>query len=284
MLSPVVAHSEGKLRVGVVLDPGSTPHAAFTRARLDAFCRALTQATDTSVVGVGAADYPRLLAALSSGELELAWLPPVVALQAGAIGRSLPLALPVRGGRADFHTALFAREGSAIQSAADLVGTRAAWVDPVSASGYLLIRAALRSRGVSLDRAFRSEAFHGAHEAVVRAVSGARADVGATFVHFAADGRSVRRAGWGSAHMQIVESFGPIPNDVLAAAMHVPASMIRKVQGALVGGSADVSRAAAELFEAETFIRAEPTHLAPLASLLRFLDDTAHRSLSSRPP
>src|SRR6185436_3814664 len=110
--------------------------------------------------------------------VDIAWLPPVIAQRAAARGRTIPIALPIRGGTSSFHSALFTRAGSRLRSSQDLERVRAAWVDRQSAAGYLVIRAQIRAQGVNLERAFASEVFLGSHEAVVKAVSAGDVDVG----------------------------------------------------------------------------------------------------------
>jgi phosphonate transport system substrate-binding protein len=178
--------STARIRVGIALAGGPT------RAQLDAFCWALASATGFEVAAVGLWYYRRLLAAMDVGDVDVAWLPPILAAQAVSNGFATPLALPVRGGVAAYSTALFARQDGPIQSLGDLTGVRAAWVDRQSASGYLLIRAHLRTLGVDLDRAFRSEVFSGSHDAVTRAVIDGDADVGASFFHVGAGGAPTR--------------------------------------------------------------------------------------------
>lgn len=275
------------VRVGIAL--GSTAgargsnHEAQLRARLDRFCHALSGAISLEVSGSVVPDYPALLGDMRDGAVDLGWLPPIIALKAIDVRRALPLALPVRSGHAVYHTALFAREGSPLRSADDLVGVRAAWVDPFSASGYLVIRAALRSRGVDVDRAFSVETFVDSHKRVVEEVALGRVDVAATFVHYDASGR-IARAGWGSEHMQVVTSFGPIPADVIAASLRAPAATIQHVKDALLGsGDTALGQATNELLEAEGLVGAGTDHLAPLSSVLRFLDNPVRDTIAPGP-
>lgn len=255
------------------------------RARLHAFCAALTRSSGLPAEGRDFDDYPSLLEAMSAGALDLAWLPPIVAMRAAAGGRSLPIVLPVRRGVSSFHSALFTTVGSAVQRPPDLNGVRAAWVDRQSASGYLLIRAALRAQGVDLEQAFAEEHFFGSHEAVVRAVLAGTADVGATFLHHDASGTGVWRAGWGDANVHIIARVGPIPSDVIAAGIHVPVSQIRAVQRVLTAeGQPELAAAANVLMEADRFVVAESAHLKPLEDLLDFLEDAARPWHSMLPP
>lgn len=259
--------------VGVTRLPVRMVDAAVTLARLERLCRALGQGLGTTVEPVQTRSYAELLKTLDDGAIELAWLPPVVALHAQQVGLGAPLLAPVRGGSATFHTALFVRDASAVQSDADLAGARVAWVDRESAAGYAVVRAALRAKGHDLGRLFASESFEGSHQAVVQAVMDGTADVGATYLH-RAPGGAVRSAGWGDAAMRSVFEHGPIPADVLATAADCEPKLAARVAAALLDTARSEARVAAcELFEATGFVRAGAEHLAPLAALIEHFDD-----------
>lgn len=279
------------LRVGVVLAPtvtsvdGVGAAEPVLRARLARFAGTLGAVIGVPTRPVDFEDYPHLLDAMANRELDIGWLPPVLAMRAAAAGRALPIVLPVRRGISSFHSALFAPVGSSILRPPDLVNVRAAWVDRQSASGYLVIRAALRAQGVDFTQAFAQETFFGSHEAVVRAVLDGTADVGATYLHHDAGGTGVWRAGWGDASVHVVARVGPIPSDVIAAGVHVPVPQIRAVQKALIAPEhAELIDAARELLEADRFVVAESHHLKPLEDLLDFLEDAAQPWNSVVPP
>jgi phosphonate transport system substrate-binding protein len=258
------------LSVGVVL----TSDPEGSRASLAAFCKALSDATGFEVHGLGGWNYNTLLEALETGEVDLGWLPPLVAMRATSRARVMPIVLPVRNGASSYMTALYARGGSPLREVSDLQGLKAAWVDRQSAAGYIVLRAHLKSLGVDLDKAFHENLFFGSHGEVARAVLEGDADVGATFVHVEPDashprGERVVRAGWGAAEVHVITCAGPIPADVMAASVRVPVSMMRKVQRALVGaGDSELGQAARALFGAEGFVVALSEHLDPLAKLI----------------
>ncbi|MDI3289656.1 PhnD/SsuA/transferrin family substrate-binding protein [Polyangium sp. 15x6] len=258
------------LSVGVVL----TSDPEGSRASLTAFCKALSEATGFEVHGLGGWNYNTLLEALETGEVDLGWLPPLVAMRATSRARVVPIVLPVRNGASSYRTALYSPMSSPLREISDLQGLRAAWVDRQSAAGYIVLRAHLRSIGVDLDRAFRENLFFGSHGEVARAVLRGDADVGATFVHVEPDpshprGERVVRAGWGAAEVHVITCAGPIPSDVMAASVRVPVSTMRKVQRELVGsGDNELGRAARTLFGAEGFVVALSEHLDPLAKLI----------------
>jgi phosphate/phosphite/phosphonate ABC transporter binding protein len=262
------------VRVGIAL----ASHPTELRGQLDQFCSALGAALRVPAAGLGVWHYHRLLEALEMGDIDLAWLPPILAGLAVARGRVLPIAMPVRDGAAFYSTALFVRGDASLRSAADLRGARVAWVDRRSAAGYLVIRAHLRSIGIDLERAFAADQFLGAHDAVARAVHEGDADVGASFVHFDPVTGGVLRSGWQDYDMRVITHAGPIPSDLLAIGTHVPEGMRDAIQTLLVRGTDPAVRATASaLFTAEGFLATEPAHLAPLQSLLKDLDEHAQR-------
>jgi phosphonate transport system substrate-binding protein len=285
--SEPTAPERHKTTVGIVL----TTDPTGARAALDAFCKALSAATGLEVLGLGGWNYHNLIEALESGEVDFAWLPPLIAMRATGRARVVPIVLPVRNGASSYMTALFARQDSSFRDVEHLEGARAAWVDRQSAAGYLVLRAHLRALGVNLDRAFGENMFCGSHGEVTRAVMDGDADVGATFVHVEPDashprGERVVRAGWGDAAVHVITQAGPIPADVMGASIRVPVATMRTVQRALVSEEeGDLKRAARALFGAEGFVEALSEHLDPLAQLLAGIEDPpSGRTPSLAPP
>lgn len=267
---------DGRIRVGVAI-PEEEGTARALRADLDTFCAELAAAVGAPVTGQRIEHYDDLCDAMHAGHVDLGWLPPMIALQATARGRTLPVVLPIRAGVSTYNTALFARSASTLRRPQDLAGARVAWVHRQSTAGYLVIRASLRAQGVDLGRAFAAEQFVGSHAAVVRAVASGEADVGATFVHLGPTG-AIKSAGWETAPMRSIAIAGPIPNDVMAAGIRMPVSQIRAVQRALCSGASPALKAAAgRLFNAQGFVEAQASHLEPLKKLLGFMDEATSK-------
>jgi phosphate/phosphite/phosphonate ABC transporter binding protein len=264
-----------KVRVGVTL------LSSGTRLHLDAFCSALAEATGLDVTGVGVWYNLRLLEALDVGDIDIAWLPPILAAQAAYDGRAVPIAIPVRSGVSSYSAALFVPEASPLRRIEDLSGARVAWVDRQSASGYLLIRAHLRALGVDLKQVFDSEQFMGSHEAVVNAVLAGVADVGATFVYLDAKRGIPIRSGWGDARARVITYAGPIPADVIAASPRLPPRSALRVQRLLLERShAGLSAATTALLGTSVFAPPVASHIEALTALLPTLDEHAQ----PRPP
>jgi phosphonate transport system substrate-binding protein len=201
-------------------------------------------------------------------------LPPILALR--STGRALvtPLALPVRHGVSTYSTALFARADAWVGDAGELRRARAAWVDPQSAAGYLVIRALLRSRGMDLTELFGENTFYGSHEAVVEAVFDGRADVGATFVHEPVKSGGAQRAGWRDRDVRVLAMADSIPSDMLAARADLEPEIRGRLQDSLVGVEhPEVVKAATELFGAEAFRAPSQEHLDALTTILGELEE-----------
>jgi len=228
------------------------------------------------VHGVGVWYYHRLVEAMDTGHVDVAWLPPIPAAQAMSRGLAVPVALPVRSGVTSYSTALFTRADAPYRSIAGLVSVRAAWVDRQSASGYLLIRAHLRALGVELERAFAADRFTGAHEEVAAAVLDGSADVGASFVHLDPVDEHPVRAAWGDAPVRILALAGPIPADVIAVSARLAKPSVERVRRAFVDGRHPQLRGAVRtLLGAEGFVVPRPGHLDAVAALLPRLDENA---------
>lgn len=274
-----------RLCVGIAL----TTEPDAMRRDLAQLCQALQQATGVEVEPRGLDRYEDLLAALAANLVDLAWLPPLLALRASAQQLANPLALPVRQGSSSYWAALFSRSDSPVRGLEDLRGLRAAWVDPESTAGYLVIRAFLTKQGIDLAGAFAEDHFVGTHDAVTAAVLGGRADVGATFAHFdesVDDGSATAQSGgWGAKEVHIVARAGPIPSDVIAARRALPGMVQRLVQSALVDvQNAALREAARALLGAEGFVAPQPEHLAPLIELLDVLPAIVPAAPSLVPP
>lgn len=118
-------------------------------------------------------DYGELQSEVLSGAVELAWAPSAVCAQ---LDDARALLRAVRSGHGVYHSAIVVRADAAL-SVKTLAGRRAAWVDPLSAGGYLLPVSWLRAQGVDPNLVLDSQVFLGSHRAVVDAVLEGKADL-----------------------------------------------------------------------------------------------------------
>ncbi len=245
--------------------------AEATRARVEAFGRAAGEALHLPVSFHVAGDYRGLVAALEQGAVHLAWVPPVAAIDALRTDAIRPLAVAVRNNATSYSAALFSAAPGPIQSLADVVGVRAAWVDRQSASGYVFVRAALRQRGMSLVDAFREDLFLRGHAEVTRAVLGGAAEVGATYFSYHPGTRELADAGWrqvaDDASVRILLEAGPIPSDFIAAHAGMAAADVAVLEAGLVDAKpAILHRLARELTGAGAFARPSHAHAGLIRS------------------
>lgn len=186
---------------------------------LEDFLASLSRLLLLPVEGATFKTYDELAGAVSSGEVDFAWLPPILLIgleqreQAVAIA-SLRLDAPTM-----YTSVLITRADSSIAKLTDIVGMRMGWVDRWSASGYVVPRLAIAAAGIDPRGAFVGEEFFGSHEAVSRAVIEGRIDVGATYGRAGPTG-VVESGAWNAVAapraVRVISSWGPVPSDVLA--------------------------------------------------------------------
>ncbi|MDB4944216.1 MAG: Phosphonate transporter phosphate-binding periplasmic component [Labilithrix sp.] len=202
---------------------GYAAHGASTlvRERVAELSRALGELAGAEIAVFEATSYEDLARAIVRGDVDFAWLPPLAFIALERRHAVVPLVSSERGGDTAFYSAIIVRADSGLVETDGLAGARAAWVDPYSASGYVVPRVGLAAVGVDPRVAFSEERFYHSHEAVVRAVVSGRADFGATFAGVNADAL-ITRGSWLDVEgadevVRVLVRFGAIPGDVVAA-------------------------------------------------------------------
>ena len=189
--------------------------------------------------------YEELALAMRKHKVDLAWLPPIPLIRLEQRASVVPLVSHHRDGATRFHSTMIVRKTSPIVTPTDLRGTHAAWVDPHSASGYVLPRIGLAALGVDPRTSFESEQFFHSHEEVVRAVESGRVDCGGTYAGLDSAG-AVVRGPWTDLpgideSIRVLATFGAIPGDTIAARIDLAPVLRDKLARALVAASADRS-------------------------------------------
>jgi phosphate/phosphite/phosphonate ABC transporter binding protein len=182
------------------------------------------------------ADYRSLVDCLSTGALDLAWMPPA-AFVASAQRGARALVVASRLGKTTYHSAIIARRDTPISELADLRGRPLAWVDRESASGYLFAYAEL-ARHLGADVLGRQH-FVGSHRAVCEAVADGWAAAGATYV-ILDDGGQVATSGWHERlgpradEIKVLQFTRPIPGDNVACRPGLDPQLEKGLVSALV--------------------------------------------------
>ena len=212
--------------------------------RMAQFSIALGALAGMEIAVLEAKSYDDLARSIQGREIDFAWLPPIPFFALERRDAVVPLVSNLRDGGATYNSVVVVHASSLAYAPGDLVGQRAAWVDPRSAAGYVLPRIELAEEGVDL-RAFAAEKFFGSHDAVAAAVLEKRADFGATYAGFDSEG-ALLRGPWmdlpnGEEGVRVLAAFGTIPGDCIAARADIIASVREKLVGALVRVSHDKS-------------------------------------------
>jgi ABC-type phosphate/phosphonate transport system substrate-binding protein len=234
--------------------------AIAASARADALAQWMSEVLGEPVEAEVAPDYGALERAIREASFELVWAPPAicpaVVLHVRAIFR------PVRKGNRHYHAAIVARRGE-LETLYDLRGRRAAWVDPRSAAGYLLVADALVRSGMNLDDDLANQTFYGSFTIAIRAVLSHKADFASIY---AADpteeaARSSLRRAVADAEQQldVVAFTAAAPSDGLVITRHDRAeATLAAVKRLIAAADERPDAPLLAAFDAETFVRAGP--------------------------
>jgi phosphonate transport system substrate-binding protein len=235
-------------------------------------CDILSKATGESFAPFVSGTYRELTEKVERGEVMIAWMPPVLALDLDDREIAHPLAVPIRSGVASYRTALIVRDRIP-KSIKELKGVRMAWVDRESSSGYIVPRIHLASLGCDLTTFFSQETFQLSHTAVIDAVASGRADLGATFYCVDATGK-LTTAGWTDADGTTIRSVkvaahaGPIPNDMVIVSKKAPVSTRASIQRWFLGLDARSRELFGEVLHSSEFRVPSEVHLQPLRAMI----------------
>jgi len=242
----------GVLAFGYVA-PNVTPRARLDMAQ---FWIEIGLAARLEIIVTETPSYAALTRELLEEHVDFAWLPPIPFVALERRQGAVPLVSHHRSGSSHFQSVLITHKASAIEKATDVAGTRAGWVDPHSASGYVLPRIELAALGIDPKTAFATERFYRSHEGVVRAVLERRAEFGGTWIGRDRDGAIVR-APWqemiGAEAIRIVQTFGDIPSDTIAARPGLAVADAEAVRHALIATSKDFPDLVRDIFGVDEF-------------------------------
>src|ERR1700682_44287 len=178
-------------------------------------------------------DYQDLFDALTNGRVTLAWLPPLLYARSAVDGLTLA-AVPEREGGLLYRSAILVARAAPFRGAAELRGTRAAWVDQNSASGYMFPRQYLVAVGVT----FSTETFHRSPNVAAEEVTAGRADLSTCPVSgddAAQASRDIRDVLGTTADMlRVLGLTDPIPPDGLVFSPAAPEAVKQQLASALL--------------------------------------------------
>jgi phosphonate transport system substrate-binding protein len=240
---------------------------------LAAICAELSRALGRPVNPSVLASSDALRVEVEAGRAQIAWAPPLVAIELEDAGLVSVDVCCARGGQIDYHAAIFTQHASTIEKLADLKGRHVAWVDKHSSAGYMLPRTRMSEEGLDVDTLFAKESFLGTHARVACAVLDGEADVGATYLSLDPVTKRPVSAGWleGGAGINgafIVATVGPIPSDTIVFAKSIPAELKAAVVKEVMALPASVPEAMGGLLRADGFAAVPEAHFTALRKLL----------------
>ncbi len=244
------------IRIGLSQAGGS----GWARGEGERLAARLGSVLGRPAVPVVVADYRALIDCLASGALDLAWMPPAAFVEAERQG-ARALAVSSRLGKTTYHSAIIARDDSAIATLEDLRGQSIAWVDRDSASGYLFAMAEIVRALGTPEKALGRQRFVGSHRAVCEAVADGWAAAGATYAILDDDGR-LQTSGWHerlgprAGEIKVVAYTRRIPGDNVACRPGLDSATADQIAAALVDLAGDeVGRAILhDVFRAEALV------------------------------
>lgn len=260
------------IRIGLSQAGGS----GWARGEGERLAARLASRVDRPVVSVVLADYRSLVDTLSTGALDLAWMPPVAFVEAERHG-ARALAVASRLGKTTYFSALIARADADISTLADLRGKTIAWVDRDSASGYLFALAEL-VRAFGGTEPLGKQHFVGSHRAVCEAVADGWAAAGATYAVLDERGE-VATSGWHerlgarACEIKVVSFTRKIPGDNVAARPGLDPEVKKRLSRALVDLSGDDEgrKILGDVFHAEALVPAPGDIYGDVRSTLAIL-------------
>jgi phosphonate transport system substrate-binding protein len=241
----------------------------------------LTKALGSQVTVKVFPTYDELSDALATNNVDLAWITPVAFVRAAQKQRdvtALSKAMRATDGGLFYRSVFIVKADSKVTDLKGLAGKKVAWVNKLSASGYLFPRALLKEQGLDPDKHFAGEAFGGDHPAVCKAVRDGTADVGATFASESRDGAALEATGCADAgpvsDFKVIASSSNLPNEVIAHSPEFPPARVNDVVMAFgrMGLSPEGKKLLAEGFRAQGFGVAVEGDFDQVTALLKAKD------------
>jgi phosphonate transport system substrate-binding protein len=170
-------------------------------------------------------DQEALALAVGKNEVDVALMGPLAWLRVEPKAKAQLLFRTVREGTSTYRSVLFAAPKAKWTNLDALKKEKkplkVAWVETSSATGYVIAKATLLSNGINPAQAFETQDFLGSHDAVCRAVSEGKYDVGATFSDQAKNNTRVsgciNALGKKADALTVVATSAEVPNDVVVA-------------------------------------------------------------------
>ena len=221
-------------------------------------------------------DQETLALAIAKGEVDYAVMGPLAYLRIDPKTNAQLVFRTIRNDKATYRSVLFAPAGkkTTLETIRKASGLKVAWVEPSSASGYLLAKAHLVRAGINPVQVFTTQDFLGSHDSVCKAVAAGAYDVGATFSDPTPNATKVTGCegplGRAAAKLTVVTATDEVPNDVLVAAPDVKRARVDLLReaGKAASGSESGKESLKAAFLAEATADVTDADFAPVRAAL----------------
>lgn len=221
-------------------------------------------------------DQEGLALAVAKGDVDYAVMGPLAYLRIDPKANAQLVFRTIRNGKATYRSVLFATAGkkTTLETIRKASGLKVAWVEPSSASGYLLAKAHLMRAGINPVQVFTVQDFLGSHDAVCKAVAAGTYDVGATYSDPTPNATKVSGCesalGKAAAKLTVVTATDEVPNDVLVAAPNVKRAKVELLReaGKAAPGSESGKDSLKAAFLAEAVADVTDADFAPVRTAL----------------
>ncbi|MFW6001694.1 MAG: phosphate/phosphite/phosphonate ABC transporter substrate-binding protein [Halanaerobium sp.] len=176
-------------------------------------------------------DYEALINYMAEDLIDIGWFSPMAYVEAKSKLNILPLVTPKINAKASYQGYIFCRKSSNYQSLSELKNKSFAFVDELSASGYIYPKHLLQEAGLNLKRDLAEFDFLGNHDNVIQSVIDEDFDAGATYNEA---WERAEKSGVNLSSLKIIKKTEDIPKDVIAANDQLDSELVAEIQSAFL--------------------------------------------------
>ena len=219
-----------------------------------------------------APDYSSILTKLVDGDIDIAWMASMSAVEARNNPEVELLCKPVRYGTTSYRGIVIARQDSGIRTLRDLKNKKFAWVDKESASAYLFPKAMMLEAKIDPDRDFAEVDTLGKHDAVVYNVLLGKYDAGACYD----DARKTLRDKSKIDELIILAKTQDISNEPIVCRKSLPQDLRDRIKTALLElntKSPEGRETLKDLADVQGFVKVDPRDYDSIEKVLKTIEE-----------
>ena len=239
----------------------------------EAFLKYLAEKIGVKAVRLQTApDYSSILKKLVAGEIDIAWMASMSAVEARNNPEVEMLCKPVRYGTTSYRGIVLARQDSGIRTLRDLKNKKFAWVDKESASAYLFPKAMMLEANIDPDRDLAEVDTLGKHDNVVYNVLLGKYDAGACYD----DARNTLKDKSKRDELIILATTQDISNEPLVCRKSLPQDLREKIKSALLSlnnKTPEGREILKDLADVQGFVKVDPRDYDSIEKVLKALEN-----------